>query len=121
MATVHTITVNRGTTYSIVVTYQVDGVAVDITGATILFTVKSVESDTDATDATALVQKNVTSHSDPTHGISTITLTPANTRDIEPGNYYYSIKIDKNSNDVTVYELDEGRFYLDGDPTNRVA
>jgi hypothetical protein len=119
MATVHKITVNRGTTYSITVSYLVDGVATSIVGSTVLFTVKSTEYDDDDTDGSALIQKTVTSHTDPTHGISTITLTPADTRDVVPGNYYYSIKIDLASNDVTVYELDEGRFILDGDPTNR--
>ncbi len=118
---VNKITVNRGTTYARTIQYKEDGVAANITGSTILFTVKAAESDLDSTDSTALVQKDVTVHTNPTAGISTITLNPSDTRDIEPGNYYYSIKIDKASDDVTVYELDEGRFVLDGDPTNRVA
>jgi hypothetical protein len=96
-------------------------VAASIAGSTILFTVKSVESDDDTTDSSALIAKNVTSHTDAANGISTITLLPADTRSLDPGNYYYSIKIDKASDDVTVYELDEGRFVLDGDPTNRAA
>lgn len=120
MAAVHTITVNRGTSYAITVQY-VGSTSSNITGSTILFTVKEVESDLDDTDSTALVLKNVTSHTDPTHGVSTIQLAPSDTRDIEPGNYYYSVKIDLASDDVTVYELDEGRFVLDGDPTNRIA
>jgi len=118
---VNKITVNRGTTYSIGITYKEDGVAADITGSSILFTVKSDEYDADTADATALVSKTVTSHTDPTNGLSAITLSPTDTRGVTPGNYYYSIKIDKAGDDVTVYELDEGRFILDGDPTNRVA
>lgn len=118
---VNTITVQRGTTYSITINYQEDGVAANITGSTILFTVKSAEFDDDPTDSTALISKTVTSHVNPTGGISRVTLTPSDTRNVEPGKYYYSIKIDKASDDVTVYELDEGRFDLDGDPTNREA
>lgn len=121
MAAVHKITVDRGTTYAITVTYLVDGVATNITGSTILFTVKSTESDDDITDSSALIQKTITSHTDATHGISTIVLTPSDTRSVTPGNYFYSIKIDIASDDVTVYELDEGKFILDGDPTNREA
>lgn len=116
-----TIKVDRGTTVPITVNYTVDGVATDITGSKILFTVKSVEYDSDTTDATAVITKTVSSHTNPTAGISTITLVPSDTRSLTPGDYYYSIKIDKNSNDLVVYELSEGTFTIDGDPTNRIA
>lgn len=121
MARSNTITVQRGTTHSIGITYKENGVAADITGSTILFTVKSVEYDSDASDSTNLIKKNVTAHSDPTNGVSSVVILPADTRSLAPGNYYYSVKIDKNSDDTLVYELDEGRFVLDADPTNRIA
>ena len=121
MARTTTMTVQRGTTHNIGIVYKENGTVADITGATILFTVKSVEYDSDATDSTALITKSVTSHDDPTNGESTITILPADTRDLTPGNYYYSIKIDKASDDQTVYELSEGRLVIDGDPTNRIA
>ena len=116
-----TIKIDRGTTVPITVNYTVDGIATDITGSTILFTVKSVEYDSDATDTTAVITKTVTSHTDPTAGVSTITLLPADTRSLTPGDYYYSIKIDIDSDDLVVYELSEGTFTIDGDPTNRIA
>lgn len=120
MATIHTITMERGTTFATTVNY-INPAGNNITGSTVLFTVKAVESDLDDTDSTALILKNVTSHSDPAHGISGFTINPADTRDIEPGNYFYSCKIDVNSDDALVYELDEGRFVLSGNTTNRIA
>jgi len=46
-----------------------DGAAKDITGWTILFTIKKTLSDS---DADAVVSKDITSHSDPVNGISLI-------------------------------------------------
>ena len=62
--------------------------AIDITGWTIYFTVKSKKSDT---DGEALIQKDVTSHSDPTQGITLISLSATETDII--GSKYYDIKI----------------------------
>lgn len=113
--------VPRGTTFAITVNYKRNGAAASLVGATVRFTVKSSEWDTSATDSTALITKNVTSHTDAANGISTITITPADTDDVTPGNYYYDIKVDEDSDGVTVYKIDEGRFVLDGSPTNRLA
>ena len=66
-----------------------DGVVIDITGSTVFFTVKARLQDI---DDEALITKDVTSHSDPTNGITIITLTDTQT-DIAPGNYFYDIKI----------------------------
>lgn len=52
--------INRGTTYSRTVNYLVDGVATTLVGATVRFTMKTAEFDTDATDVSAVVKKNVT-------------------------------------------------------------
>jgi|AntRauTorcE11898_2_1112593.scaffolds.fasta_scaffold16195_2 hypothetical protein len=46
-----------------------DGAAKDITGWTVLFTIKKTLSDS---DADAVVSKDITSHSDPVNGISLI-------------------------------------------------
>ena len=62
-----------------------DSVAVDITGYTFLFTVKEKISDT---DANAIIQKEITSHSDPTNGITQIALDSADTKDLS-GKYLY--------------------------------
>ena len=50
--------INRGTTYTLTYNHKVDGVATTLVGATVRFTLKSVEWDTDANDTTALVVKN---------------------------------------------------------------
>lgn len=120
MGRANKITVQRGTTYAIGITYKQDGIVQDITGATILFTVKTVEYDSNPTDATAIIEKNVTVHTDPTHGKSEILLEPADTRELAPNTYYYSIKIDLESDDTIVYELAEGQLVIDADPTNRI-
>lgn len=110
--------INRGTTYVITYNHLVNGVATTLVGATVRFTMKSDEYDTDATDSTALVVKNVTSGT--SGGVATITLTPTNTYQT-PGKYHYDIKVDVNSDGVTIYKMDEGTIKIDGSPTNRVA
>jgi hypothetical protein len=71
---------------------------VDITGATVLFTIKNTSDiDTaDPTDSLALCKASTTSHIDPVNGKTTITLTgsvasPLNTTDITPGEYSWDI------------------------------
>lgn len=64
---------------------------VDLTGATIYFTVKTAP-DTDNLDGTAIIKKDVTIHTDPLLGKSRISLTPAET-DKPAGDYKYDIKL----------------------------
>lgn len=111
--------VDRGTTYTINVVYQENGAAASIVGATIRFTVKSSEYDTDDTDTTAPLKKNVTSHTDAANGLSAITINPSDTQDIVPGKYFYDIKVQLASG--VVHKIDEGKFILDGSPTNRLT
>lgn len=107
--------INRGTTYTINVQYQKNGVATTLVGATVRFTMKSNEYDTSETDATALVQKDVTSGT--SAGEATIELAPADTATITPGKYYYDIKVEEAGGDI--YKIAEGTIVLDGSPTNR--
>lgn len=113
-----TLKVNRGTTYTITYNHKIDGVATTLVGATVRFTMKSSEWDTDATDIAALITKNITTGS--SSGVATITLTPTDTYQT-PGKYYYDIKVDVNSDGVTIYKMDEGTVQIDGSPTNRTA
>lgn len=110
------ITINQGTTYTMAYTYTVNGSAGNLTGATIRFTVKDAEYDTSSDDSTALIKKNVTSHSDPTAGISSIDLAPVDT-DVTPGKYFYDIKVEDSAGNI--YKTHEGRLTIDGSPTNR--
>jgi len=111
--------INRGTTYSRTVNYQENGVATSLVGSTVRFTMKADEWDTDTDDSTALVTKNITSGT--SGGVATITLAPADTATITPGEYKYDIKVDKGSLGTTVYKIDEGTVVLDGSPTNRLS
>jgi len=82
---------------------------VDLTGATVFFTVKS-DFDNDATDSTAIINKDITSHADATNGDTTILLTAANT-DVAAGDYKYEIKLKKaDGEQVTVAQ---GEFIIE--------
>lgn len=109
--------INRGTTYTINVAYQVNGVATTLVGATVRFTAKSTEYSTDATDADASIVKNVTNGS--SGGIATITINPSDTATLTPGKYFYDIKVQDASGNI--YKIDEGTIKLDGSPTNRLV
>ena len=113
------LTVDRGTTFTIDIVYKKNGVAASLTGATIRFTVKTAEFDSSTDDSTALVSKNVTSHTDASNGLSAIVLNPADTATITPGKYRYDIKVAEAGG--AVYKIDEGVLTLDGSPTNRLT
>jgi len=107
--------INRGTTYTINFDYQRNGVAETLVGATVRFTMKSDEYDSDMTDASAVVQKDVTSGD--ANGHAEIVLDPADTDNVTPGKYFYDIKVEEASG--AIYKVDEGKVTLDGSPTNR--
>lgn len=88
---------------------------VDLTGATVYFTVKE-EFDEDADDSTALIQKDITSHTDATGGETAVVLSPADT-DVAAGKYYYDIKLKKADNTQTTIQL--GRCTIKDAVTNR--
>lgn len=111
--------INRGTTYTIDVEYLKSGVATSLVGATVRFTVKDAEYDTSTDDSTGLIVKNITDGT--VDGVAEITLDPADTAELEPGKYFYDIKVDEFSDGATVYKVDEGTIKLDGSPTNRLA
>jgi hypothetical protein len=109
--------INRGTTYNRTGTYSVDGVATSLVGATIRFTMKTAEYDSDTSDATASVSKNITDGT--AGGEYTIALAPSDTATLDPGKYFYDTKVQ--NADGTVYKLDEGTITLDASPTNRLS
>ncbi len=109
--------INRGTTYTLGLNYQKDGVAETLVGATVRFTMKDVEYDTSTTDATADLLKNVTTGT--AGGSAVITIDPADTATMTPGKYYYDIKVEEAGGEI--YKVDEGTIVLDGSPTNRLT
>ena len=117
------LTVNRGTSHTIDVVYQEKDSDGEITprslvGATVRFTVKNKEADETLTDSTALLLKNVTSHTNAALGLSAIELAPADTQSIAKGKYFYDVKVEESNGEI--YKIDEGRFILDASPTNRI-
>lgn len=111
--------IDRGTTFTIGVTFSKDSVATSLVGATVRFTMKTSEFDSDADDSDAILKKNITNGT--AEGTATITINPTDTATLEPGDYFYDIKVDQDSNGAEVYKIQEGKIKLDGSPTNRLA
>lgn len=117
MARNQDLTIKRGTTFPIEITItDADGDPVDLTGATIYFTAKAVESDIITDDASAVIEKDVTVHTDPTEGESLVTLSAADTT-VTPNTYFYDITV-KYASGVVNTPI-EGKLKIDGKPTNR--
>ena len=110
----------RGDDSSINTTFKnSDGTAFNITGYTVLFTVKK-ECDIDVVDTTdtkALIKKTVTSHSSPTTGQTIIPLTSADTNQL-PGIYYWDLQLVKSG---IVSSTQRGEFEVTTDITRRVS
>jgi len=110
----------RGDSETIQATFKdSDGVAINLTGYTVFFTVKK-ECDIDVVDTTdtkAIIKKTITSHSDPTHGITQIPLTTTDTNQ-NPGIYYWDLQLVKNG---VVSSTQRGEFELTTDITRRVS
>lgn len=77
----------KGTSVGYELIFTEDNLPIDITGWTVYFTVKEKMEDP---DSSAAISKEITTHEDPTAGISVIELSNVDT-DISSGSYYYSI------------------------------
>ena len=70
-------------------------VNMDITGYTVFFTAKAVlTAGVITTDTDAVIEVEVTEHTDPTNGETVIPLSPTDTT-VTPGTYYYDIQLVK--------------------------
>lgn len=96
----------RGNTQTVTTEFidDVNDTPINITGATVYFTVKNSYDDP---DSAALIAKTVTSHTDPTNGETQFVLSATDT-DIEPREYYYDLKIQFMSG--TVNSIQFGKF-----------
>lgn len=99
-----TITINRATDNSIKLHFTVTdaGTGVktdrDITGCTVFFTVKKRLSDL---DADAVLNKTISSHSDPTHGITYVPISHSDSL-LDAHGYKYDLKlIDSSANRIS--------------------
>ncbi len=88
----------------------------DMTGGTLFFTVKSVESDDDADDSTALITKDVGSFTED-GTLAEWTLTDSDTN-LEKGKYYYDI-VFEDSDGKSLPSSWYGEVRVDKHPTNR--
>lgn len=110
------ITIIRGDDINYPISFKdADGVAIDITDYTIFFTVKQ---NTEDSDDDALISVDITSHTDPTNGISALELTSAET-DINPGLYTYDFQL-KDADDK-LSSSRSGCFEVLQDITQRVS
>jgi hypothetical protein len=104
----------QGDDVSLKITVTEDGVSVDITDWTVYFTVKKHYEDP---DSSAIFSKDITSHEDPIHGITYISLTSTETNTTPLGNYYYDIQIKDSASKIQT--LTAGRFRVNPQVTRR--
>lgn len=112
------ITYTRGTTYNLTHTYT----APTYLGAKLIFTVKTVQNDTDITDLTNAVMtpKVITMSGSSFPQTTNIVINPADVAvTMEPGKYYYSIKVIDTQGEE--YIVAQGRFDLVAYPTNEIT
>jgi len=85
------ISLYRGDSKELTLTFtNVDDEAVDITGGTVVFTVKNSREDA---DEAAVMQKTVTSHENAAGGISKVDIAIEDTEELEPKVYSYDIQL----------------------------
>lgn len=115
----NSIEVIRGDDHSITFTLTDENAAVvDLTGATIFFTVKdSKDIKNDSDDTGAVIAKNV-SPSDPANGIAVINLTNTDTN-ITPKKYIFDLQI--KFADDTVKSIEAGNFIVIADVTRETS
>jgi hypothetical protein len=114
-----TLTIKRATIYTatLTITNDVTGAAYDLTGKTVFFTVKKTVSPSDTTDATYVIKKDITVHSAPTLGQTTLSLTAAETN-VTAGNYIWDCKVFVAGTNLNT---DSGNCVIEGTVTKRVA
>jgi len=111
------ITLIRGDSSSIRFEFQENGVASDLTGCTVFFTAKPALTN-DTGDTTAVITVEVTSHTDPTNGITTIPLSSTDT-DVAPADYYYDIQVKKV--DGSIVSIPAQLLTVQADVTRRIT
>lgn len=109
------ITLKRGNDRNLNVTVTKDGSAVNITGWSIRFTVKKNATDT---DAQAIINKLITSHTDATNGVTQIPINASDTETRDVGNYYFDVMV-KDASDK-VHSSNTGTFAIVQEITDEV-
>lgn len=87
-----TLEIQKGNICSVTITFtDEDGDAYDLTDKTVFFTMKDPD-DFETDDDDAIITKNITSHTDPTNGITTLTLTASQTN-VDVGKYKCDLRV----------------------------
>jgi len=107
----------RGDDVALNATFKDDaGVAIDITGYTVFFTVKDNYTSTD--DSAAIISKTVTSHTAPLLGKTSIALTNTDTNLAET-DYYYDFQLKDTTNKIA--STQRGILAVTWDVTRRTS
>ncbi len=93
-------------------------VAVDLTGTTLFFTVKTLANADNPDASSAIISKTITSHYDPTNGRTRIELTSIDT-DVPAGNYWYDIQLKDSAGKISSSE--KGQIEVLQDITRRTS
>lgn len=91
-----------------------EGDPIPITGWKVYFTLKKNEW-----DSKTVVKKDVTEHEDAEGGNTVISLAPADTNDLEPGDYFYDFQVKKPGGDILT--VAKGKLKILADITRRVS
>ena len=109
------ITIIRGDDRTLNITITEDGSVLDITGYTLFFTVKSCLTDI---DTAALISKDVTTHTNPTLGVTQVVLTNTDT-DLTPDTYFYDMQLKTDTG--SIISTGVGEFNIVYDVTRRTS
>lgn len=94
---------------------DVDGDPINLTGATVFFTVKRKLTDV---DADAVIEKEITVFTTPLLGVATLNLTNSETN-IAPGDYFFDIQL--KTVDGKIASSVAGKFFVLQDVTIRTS
>ena len=92
---------------------DIDGNPIDLTGATVFFTVKRHKTDS---DTSAVLKKEITTFTLPLTGVALLELTDTET-DLTPGSYYFDVQLKDTIGKIT--SSYSGRLLVFQDITTR--
>lgn len=87
----------RGDTFKKTLNFTSNGSPLDITGSTVFFTIKK---NPNSLDTEALVQQKVTTHTNPTQGVTEINVSGAEMGVLDVESYWYDIQVTLSNGDV---------------------
>lgn len=118
MSGTNSLEIVRGDDTAIEVTFtdKATGDPIDLTGSTVMFTVRADRDDTD--DENAIIKVDVTVHTDPTAGQTVINMTHEDTA-VQTGNFFYDVQYVDTANKVQTLVI--GEVAIVQDVTKRIT